>query len=88
MRYVFFVFVFCSFSRLPPLYQGITEIEAICKELPKHLSSAEVIQEIIRIEGGYAIFTSQKTLYVAVLGKEKRKIGPKDFDLQFSFEPF
>ncbi len=90
MRAIFFLLLFCSFTSLPPLYQGIKEIEAILqsKELFQYLSSADLIEEIVRIEGGYTILTKKKTVYIAVIPKKEKKIGPKAFELEFSYEPF
>jgi len=87
---LFFFFTTLSYSALPPLYQGIKEIEAILQapELKERLSSSEIIEEIIREDHGYIVLTQKQTLYVKVIPSNKSKIGPKEFDLEFSQEPF
>lgn len=72
-------------AALPPLYQGIKEIQAILEsaELAQKLPSGDVIEEIKRTDTGFSITTNKRELQVHVTYVKTGKIGPDDFTLRF-----
>ena len=70
---------------LPPLYQSIEERKAILssEELPKHLGSHEVIEDIVNVSGGYIIITNYSHLKVNVVYIPTEMLGPAHFNLVF-----
>jgi hypothetical protein len=76
-----------SYAALPPLYQSTREIQAILtdSQLTSKLGSAESILQILKIDGGYLVSTTQHTIKVDVVYKrlEDRKVGPAQFELNF-----
>jgi hypothetical protein len=75
-----------AYAALPPLAQGIREIDAIVTdpELYQLLGSSEAIQQVIKTEGGYAVLTRNYYLRVNVKYIPNQLIGPASFELRFS----
>lgn len=75
------------FAALPPLAQGIREMESILssEELHRLLSSAEIIQTITRFDGGYLVVTDKRFIEVRVeyLESEDGLAGPVRYHLEF-----
>lgn len=74
-----------AFSALPPLAQSIKEIQAILADSKFYssLGSAEIINEIVRNDGGYLISTQNYTMQVNVNNNQNGGIGPVKFSLDF-----
>jgi hypothetical protein len=74
------------FGALPPLYQSVAELKAILedKRLGEQLNSAQVIQQIMRIEGGYDIRTQDYVLQIDVRALPSTRPGPQRFELHFN----
>ena len=74
------------FGALPPLYQGVAELKAILedKKLGERLDSAQIIQQIMRKEGGYEIRTQDYILGIDVIPLPNVKMGPQRFELHFN----
>jgi len=83
---------------LPPLWQGIAEIQAIIedKRLGEHLHAGESLLEIKKVEGGYLLITNQQLLFAEIIVEPSTIAGPKKFTVVFipqsasnlQFEPY
>ncbi len=72
---------------LPPAIQRMHEIQALLADpfLYDSLGAAELIERIEKTEKGYAVYTHNYSVSVAVVYlHEGRKIGPAEFRLEFS----
>lgn len=71
---------------LPPLYEGIKEIQSILSspELGHKLESGDVIEKIEKTETGYKITTNKRELLIEVQYQKTRKIGPATYVLKFN----
>lgn len=87
MKYLCLSLLFGStlFGALPPLAQSIREMQAILgdSQMQKLLGSGESIQEMIRIETGYAVITTRYILHVDVEYQKPKFPGPIPFALHF-----
>jgi hypothetical protein len=88
MAQFFLLFIVSSgFALLPPLAQSAREMQAILSDprLYESLSSAEVIQEVMRNEAGYLVVTQNYTLQVDLrtISREPKNYGPARFELEF-----
>jgi hypothetical protein len=74
-----------TMAALPPLYQGIKELQALLDDpdLSAELTSGEVIESIKKTESGYEVQTNRSRLQVDVHYKPQSVPGPVSFDLQF-----
>ncbi len=76
-----------AFAALPPLAQSSREIQAMLGDshMQEYLGSAEMVQNIIRTEGGFAIMTQHYLMRVDVEYKSLGGgfVGPAAFDLHF-----
>lgn len=70
---------------LPPLYQGIRELQAILSapEIGQKLESGDVIEKIIRTDTGFKIVTNKREVVIHIEYSHNQKIGPADFMLKF-----
>lgn len=70
---------------LPPLYEGIKEMQAILgsPEIGEKLQSGELITKIEKTNEGFLIETNQHQLDVKVIYQDTHKIGPATFQLKF-----
>jgi hypothetical protein len=70
---------------LPPLWQGVREIEAILsdKHFGKELDSGESILEIKKTENGYLIITNRREHPVHIIYKPQSRPGPAQFEIEF-----
>lgn len=85
----FFIFAGFSFgiitsnleSALPPLYESIAEYKAllVLPELPSHLGTSEIIQDIQRNANGFVITTTNKTLNIDLVYDPVDHPGPAKF---------
>ena len=75
-----------AFAVLPPLAQSIREIQALCSDSNFYdkLGSGEQIKDILRVEEGYLVMTSNYAMLVHVkYDKEQKFVGPSQFHLEF-----
>ena len=73
-----------GFALLSPLNQSIKELAAVLRSPQLHqLPSGERIQEIVRTDKGFIIYSDRYRIKVAVIHKKKSTIGPARFKLQF-----
>lgn len=80
------LFAQSAFAALPPLWQGVREIEAILKDhqLKEHFSSADQIQEIVKGEDNtYTIRSNNRECIVHVIYQPMMHPGPAKFTLNF-----
>jgi len=70
------------FGLLSPLAQSEKEIRAIL-ESASAIPAGEVIQSIVRTEGGYSVATSHYTVQVGVEYFPNKRPGPVPFELHF-----
>ncbi len=72
-------------AALPPLAQSNREIKQIVSDprLYEKLGGAEVISEIIKIDGGYEVRTLHKVVFVKVNYLPIQQPGPARFELEF-----
>ena len=75
----------CLQAALPPLAQNIAELRALLNDsrLYELLGSGEVIQEIVRIKGGYEVVAKHQILHVEVHYLPPKNVGPARFELEF-----
>jgi hypothetical protein len=73
-------------AALPPLAQSSREIKAIVEDarLFQSLGGQETISQIVRIEGGYEVYTQSQAIQVFVHYLPPVNKGPIPFELQFS----
>jgi hypothetical protein len=75
------------FAALPPLAQSIREIQSIlsAKELKNLLNSAESIETISRLDGGYLVITNKSFIEVRIqyLERNDQLAGPLEYRLEF-----
>jgi hypothetical protein len=71
---------------LSPLAQSSVEIKAILddKKFSESIGAGEVIEKIKKKKEGYEIETSRSKLFVKVIPIPSHKIGPQQFQLEFS----
>ena len=69
------------FGLLPPYAQSQREIQAILDR--SAIPVGEVIQSIVRTDGGYSVSTSHYTMEVAVEYFPNQHPGPVPFELHF-----
>ncbi len=86
-KFLFVLFASTAFAALPPLAQSRRELQAVLADnrFYNSLGSAEMIQEIIRTNEGFLIFTQNYSMHVDVKygGGDRRVIGPIHFELEF-----
>ena len=86
-KLMFIFFASATFAALPPLAQGIRELQTLLADqrLYESLGSGEAIKEIIRTESGYLVVTRNYELQVDLKygGGDRRLIGPIHFELEF-----
>ncbi len=75
-----------AFAILPPFYHTTREIKTILDDPALHekLGSAQMIQDIIKVDSGYVIITQDYFLQVAVEYQHSGKVGPGEFVLHFA----
>lgn len=83
---MFLLFSFQAFAVLPPFYHVTNEIKAILDDpmLHEKLGSAQMIQEIKRVDSGYLITTQDYSLQVSVEYVPTELIGTGKFVLHFA----
>ncbi len=84
-KWCFVFFASSGFALLPPLAQGIREIQTLLSDsrLYGALGSAEIIQEIVRNETGYMIVTPHYVLQADIHYLPLGKVGPAKFEFEF-----
>ena len=87
---LFLTFLIASqtlFAALPPLAQSIREIQSIlsAKEFKDLLNSAESIETISYLDGGYLVITNKSLIEVRIeyLERNDRLAGPLEYRLEF-----
>ena len=77
-----------AFALLPPLAQSSREIQAIMasEEIYALLGAGDPVEQVLRVDGGYTISTSQKQVMVEVKYMKTGTIGPVQFELYFHLE--
>ncbi len=75
-----------TYAVLPPIHQSAKEMQAVLKDhrLYENLSAGEEILEIIRIENGYAVFTTSYYIEVELKYLPSENLGPRQFELFFN----
>jgi hypothetical protein len=68
---------------LSPLYESITEIEALLQQLPDHLGSEQALLEIVRTPGGYLVLTRDYQVVIDLNYLPQTRPGPQQFQLLF-----
>ncbi len=73
------------YAALPPFAQSAREIDAIVTDpdLYELLGSAEMIEQIIKTDGGFAVISTHYYLRVDVEYLPSRLVGPASFQLRF-----
>ena len=73
-------------AALPPLAQSSKELKEILSSpsLYQQLGGGQSIEKILKVEGGYQIYTRQRALYVKVNYLPIQQPGPAKFQLEFS----
>lgn len=73
------------FSALPPFVQRAREIETIVSDpaLYQMLGSAEAIEQIVKVEGGYLILTRNFLVRAEVEYFSTRRPGPASYQIHF-----
>jgi hypothetical protein len=73
-------------AALPPFAQSSREIQAILADpkLYELLGSAEGIEEIIRVEDGYDVFTRSKSVHAHIRYVGSKMMGPVNFEVELS----
>ncbi len=79
------LFLSTSFAVLPPLYQGLREIDAIISDdqIRDYFSSGETILEISKNENGYALISNKQKVQVDIEYLHTEVMGPSKFKLHF-----
>jgi hypothetical protein len=80
------LFLISSLSAvLPPVWQDVAELKEILndKRLNQYLDSAELIQSIDRIEGGWKITTNRSSLIARIQPQPQSMPGPEKFSITF-----
>lgn len=80
------IFAESAFATLPPLWQGVKEMEAILKseQLKEHFTSGDQIQEIIKGENNtYYVRGNNAACIVEVTYLPTERPGPAQFTLNF-----
>lgn len=74
---------------LPPAWQGVAELKSIFEssELQNYLNSADIIQTITKVDGGWLISTNRSQIRVDVVTEYQSRPGPRRFSLHFSPNP-
>lgn len=75
-----------AFAALPPLWQGVAEIEAILKspELGKELDSGEGLQGLYRNADGWIIETNKRKVQAVITHQPQDRPGPQKFTVSFT----
>ena len=73
------------FAALPPLAQSTREMQALLADshLQDWLGSAEMLQEIVRADGGFVVVTQNYSMKVDVHYLPAKRIGPAQFQFEF-----
>jgi hypothetical protein len=84
-KWIFVCLASTTFGLLPPLAQSTRELKELLNDprLYEALGSAEMIQEIVRIDHGYRVFTQNYAIQVNLHYKRGGMIGPAQFELEF-----
>jgi hypothetical protein len=74
-----------AFALLPPLFNSRDEIKGMLEsqQLGQVLESGELIQSIVRTEGGFEIKTNKHRVHVTVQPVPQDQPGPAQFDYVF-----
>lgn len=81
-----FILTQSAFAALPPLWQGVKEMEAILQseQLKEHFVSADQIQEITKTDGNtYFVRGNRASCIVEVIYLSPENLGPAQFTLSF-----
>jgi hypothetical protein len=72
---------FLYLAVLPPLAESTREIQALMKDSHLHqiLTSAEVVEQVIRTEGGYLVLTQKRLVPIDIEYHSQEKPGPLAF---------
>ncbi len=75
----------CLGALLPPVWQDVAELKEILsdKRLNQYLDSAELIQSIERIDGGWKITTNRASLIAKIRPEPQSMPGPEKFSITF-----
>lgn len=72
-------------AALPPLYQGMTEFNAILHDpqFAKSIPSGDVLEEIKKTPTGYEVTTNHSILQIDIEYLPQQYPGPAQFNLHF-----
>lgn len=87
-KLIFIFFASTTFAALPPLAQGVRELQALLSDsrFYESLGSAELIKDIIRTETGYLVLTQHYAMRVDLKyggSNDQKWVGPAQFQLEF-----
>jgi hypothetical protein len=88
MKKILFAFLVLTtplMAVLPPAAQSKKEMETVLSspELNELVPSGDVIEQLLKVPGGYMLITNKRIIPISVHYKKTKEIGPARFRLEF-----
>lgn len=87
-RLLLILFATTAFGALPPLAQGVREMQALLSDhrFYQALGSSEILKDVIRTDSGYLVLTQNYAMKVDVKYERRTDgvVGPVQFNLEFN----